>query len=60
MPQLFFDFEKIVEPEVIQKGKKLTPACLLKKFSNLYAYSFWKVCHPIRLLKTVRLLETLE
>ena len=21
---------------------------------------FWKVCHPVRLLKTVRLLETLE
>ena len=33
------------------------------KVSNkrtVYAYSFWKVCHPVRLLQTVRLLETLE
>ena len=33
---------------------------LLKNVSELYAYSFWKVCHPVQLLKTVRLLETLE
>ena len=26
----------------------------------MYAYSFWKICHPVRLLQTVRLLETLE
>ena len=55
-----FDFEEIVEPEVIQKGEILTPARLLKNVSDLYAYSFWKFCRPVRLLKTVRLLETLE
>ena len=27
---------------------------------DLYAYSFWKICHPVRLLQTVRLLEALE
>ena len=32
----------------------------LKNFSVLCAYSFWKVCCLARLLKTVRLLETLE
>ena len=36
------------------------PVRLLKNFSDLYAYSFWKICHPVRLLQTVRLLETLE
>ena len=40
--------------------KKITPVRLLKNFSDLYAYSLWKACHPVRLLKTVRLLETLE
>ena len=34
--------------------KKITTVRLLKNFSDLYAYSFWK------LLKTVRLLETLD
>ena len=38
----------------------MTPVRLMKKFSYLYAYSSLKVCHPVRLLKTVRLLETLE
>ena len=38
----------------------MTPVCLLKNFSDLYAYYFWKVCHPVRLLKTVGLSETLE
>ena len=33
---------------------------LLKSFSDLYTYCFGKACHPLRLLKTVRLLETLE
>ena len=45
-----FDFEKIVEPEVIQKGEKLTPARLLNNISDLYAYSSWKFCQPVRLL----------
>ena len=36
------------------------PVRLLENFSDLYAHSFWKVCHPVRLLQTVRLLETLE
>ena len=27
---------------------------------NLYAYSLRKICHPVRLLKTVRLLEISE
>ena len=40
--------------------KKITPVRLLKNFSDLYAYSFWKICRPVRLLQTVRLLETLE
>ena len=31
----------------------MTPVRVLKNFSDLYAYSFWKVCHPVRLLKTV-------
>ena len=57
---LVFDFDKKIEPEFIQKGEQMTPARLLKNVSDLYAYSFWKVCHPVRLLKTVRLLETLE
>ena len=38
----------------------MTPARLLKNVFDLYAYSFWKVRHPVRLLKTVRLLEKLE
>ena len=38
----------------------MTPERLLKNLSELNAYSFWKGCHPVRLLKTVRLLETLE
>ena len=38
----------------------MTPARLLTNVSDLYAYSFRKMCHPVRLLKTVRLLETLE
>ena len=38
----------------------MAPVRLLKIFSNLYAYSFRKVCHPVRLFKNVRLLETLE
>ena len=38
----------------------MTPVRLSKNFSDLYAYSFWKVCHPVRLLQTVRLLGTLE
>ena len=38
----------------------MTPVRLLKNLSDLIAYSFWKVCQPVRLLKTVRLLETLE
>ena len=38
----------------------MTPERLLKNFSDLYAFSFWKVCHPVRLLKTARLLETSE
>ena len=40
--------------------KKITTVRLLKTFSVLYAYSLWKVCHPVRILKTLRLLETLE
>ena len=58
---LIFDFEKIIEPEVIliQKSDKMRPACLLKNFSDLYAY-FFKFCNPVRLLKRLRLLETLE
>ena len=46
---LVFDFEKIDKPQVIQKGEKMTPVRLLKRFSDLYGYSFWKVCHPVRL-----------
>ena len=42
----------------------MTPVHLLKNFSDLYIYSFWKICHPVlcpvRLLQTVHLLETLE
>ena len=38
----------------------MTPVRLLKNLSDLNAYSFWKVCHPLRLLKTVRSLETLK
>ena len=26
----------------------------------MYAYSFWKVCHPVRLFKPIRLLEISE
>ena len=29
-------------------------------FFNLFAYSFWKTCHPVRLFKTIRLLEISE
>ena len=32
----------------------------IEEHSDLHAYSFCKVCHPVRLLKTVRLLDTLE
>ena len=38
----------------------MTPVRLLKNFSDLKFYSFWKVCHPVRLLETVTSLETLE
>ena len=38
----------------------LDPVRLLKNFSDLYAYSFWKVGHPVLLFQTVRLLEALE
>ena len=34
----------------------MTSVRLLKNLSGLNAYSFWKVCHPVRLLKTVRIL----
>ena len=44
----------------ITSSEKMTPVRLLKNFSDLYAYSFWKVCYPVRLLKSERLLETLE
>ena len=57
---LVFDFDTKIEPELIQKGENMTPAHLLKNDSDLYAYYFWKVCHPVLLLKTVRLLETFE
>ena len=39
---LFFYFETKVELEVIQKGEKMTPVRLLKKLSDLNAYSFLK------------------
>ena len=45
---------------VSEKNDTCVPVRLLKSFSDLYAYSFWKICHPVRLLQTVRLLETLE
>ena len=38
----------------------MKPVRLFRNFFNLYAYSFWKVCHPLRLFKTIRLLETSE
>ena len=31
----------------------MTPERLLKNFFHMYAYSFWEICHPIRLLQTV-------
>ena len=40
--------------------EKITPVRLLKNFPDMYAYSFWKIGHPVRLLQTVHLLETLE
>ena len=40
--------------------KKNIHVRLFKNFSDLYAYSFWIICHPVQLLKTVCLLETLE
>ena len=40
--------------------KKMTHVRLLKNFSDLYAYSFGKLCHSVRLFQTERLLEILE
>ena len=31
----------------------LLEVSLLKNFSDLYAYSFWKICHHVRLLETL-------
>ena len=41
-------FEKKLELEVILKGENMTPVRLLKNFSDLNTYSFWKVCRPVR------------
>ena len=30
----------------------MTPVGLLKNFYDLYAYYFWKICQPVRLLQT--------
>ena len=38
----------------------MKPVRLFRDFFNLYAYSFWKVCHRVRLFKTIRLLEISE
>ena len=45
---IIFEFETKVELEVIRKREKITPVRLLKNLSDLNAYSFWKVCHPVR------------
>ena len=41
-------------------SKNMKPVRLFRIFFNLYAYSCWKVRHPVRLFKTIRLLETSE
>ena len=40
--------------------KNMKPVRLFRTFFNMYAYSFWKECHSVRLFKTIRLLETSE
>ena len=60
MHLLIFDFEDLESVNLYIFCKQMTSGRLLKNLSDLYAYSFWKVCQPVRLLKTVRLLETLE
>ena len=34
-------------------GKKWPLVRLFKNFPDLYAFSFWKICHPVRLLETL-------
>ena len=41
-------------------SKNLKPVRLFWNFFKMYAYSFWKVCHHIRLFKPIRLLEISE
>ena len=34
--------------------KNVKSVRLFRNFFSLYAYSFWKICHPMRLFKTIR------
>ena len=52
-----YSFEKIILP--IRSYERHDIRRLWKTL-NLYAYSFWKLCNPIWLLKTLRLLERSE
>ena len=41
-------------------SKNIKPVRLFGNFFSIYVYSFWKVCHPVRLFKPIRLLERSE
>ena len=56
---LFFEFQNRESFHIfdILAFREILQNSLICNFFNLYAYSFWKVSHPVRLLKTTVMRE---